>query len=57
MDVTAAASVSQQLANTQYSAQMLVLKKVLDIESQQGVDLARLVQQAAGLGRSADYQA
>jgi len=54
MDITAA---GQQLAITQNAVQIQVLKKALDIQSQQGADLARMVQQAAGVGRGVDFQA
>jgi hypothetical protein len=57
MDITPAAVVGQQMASTQNALQMQVLKKVLDMQSQQGSDLARMVQQAAGLGQSADFLA
>jgi hypothetical protein len=57
MDITPASVVSQQMATTQTEVQNAVLRKVLDMESQQGSDLARLIQQAAGLGRGVDFQA
>jgi hypothetical protein len=57
MDITPAAVLGQQMAATQTDVQTQVLRKVLDLESQQGVDLARMMQQAAGLGRGVDFQA
>ncbi len=57
LSVNATAAASQQAANTQGAVQLQVLRKVLDMESQQGADLARMVQQAAGVGQSVDYRA
>jgi hypothetical protein len=57
MDALVAAVMNQQAALTQGTVQIGVLRKVLDIEAQQGVDLARMMQQAAGLGRAVDFQA
>lgn len=57
LSVNATAASSQQAANTQGAVQAQVLRKVLDMESQQGADLARLVQQAAGVGQSVDFRA
>lgn len=59
MDITTAAfaASSQQLAYAQNAVQIQVLKKVLDIQSQQGAQLALMMQQAAGLGRGVDFQA
>lgn len=59
MDISTAAvaASSQQLAYAQNAVQIQVLKKVLDIQSQQGAQLALMMQQAAGLGRGVDFQA
>ena len=55
MDVAAVNSASQVQA-TQGEFQVAILRRVLDMESREGADLARLVQQAAGLGRGVDVQ-
>ena len=57
MDITPAAVVGQQMAATQGELQTQVLKKVLDLETQQGADIARMVQQAAGIGQNMDFRA
>lgn len=56
MDISVSAVTDQQAAITQNTVQIQVLKRVLDVQAQQGAELARMVQQAAGLGQGMDVQ-
>jgi hypothetical protein len=55
--ISPAAVVASQMAMTQESAGMLMMRKVLDMEASQGAMLAQMVAQSAGLGRNVDVSA
>ena len=62
MDVNSTSAVAQQAVaqstqRTQTEAQTAMLQKSLEIAAQQGSDLARMIQQASGVGRGVDFQA
>ena len=57
MDITPATAVAMNQLKTQNEFATRVLKKVLDASTQQGADLAKLVDQSGGLGQRVDLYA
>jgi hypothetical protein len=55
--ISPAAVVASQMAMTQQTAGMLMMRRVLDMEAAQGAMLAQMVAQSAGVGRSVDVSA
>jgi hypothetical protein len=55
--ISPASVVASQMAMTQETAGMLMMRKVLDMESAQGAMLAQMVAQSAGVGRNVDTSA
>lgn len=57
MDITPATAVAMNQLKTQNEFATRVLKKVLDASTQQGADLAKLVDQSGGVGQRVDLYA
>lgn len=57
MDITLAAISAQKQLQTQNEVVVSVLKKVIDIQTEQGADMAKLVAQAGGTGQRVDLYA
>lgn len=57
MDITPATAVAAQQSRTQAQYAVGVLRKVLDIEAEQGAQLAKMVAQQAGVGQRVDLYA
>jgi len=57
MEITAASSAAQVQAQVQAQLGVSVLRRSLDIEAQQGAQLAQMVAQAAGVGQRVDQTA
>lgn len=55
--ISPASVVATQMAMTQESAGYLMMRKVLDMEANQGAMLAQMVAQSAGLGKNIDVSA
>lgn len=55
--ISPAAVVASQMAMTQQSAEILVMRKALDMEAAQGAMLAQMVAQISGLGGNIDISA
>lgn len=54
MEITASSAAAQAQATTQAQLGVSVLRKSLDIQAQQGAQLAQMVAQAAGVGQRVD---
>ena len=54
MDITAATAVSMSQLKTQNAFATSALKKVVDMSTEQGADLAKLVDQSGGVGKRVD---
>jgi len=54
MDISPAGLAAEVQANTQNQVAVSVLKKSLDISSQQGAELAKMMAQAGGVGQRVD---
>jgi hypothetical protein len=57
MEITATTAAAQTQANTQNQMAVSVMKKALDIQTQQGADLVKMIDQAGGLGGRVDQYA
>jgi hypothetical protein len=57
MDITATSAVAQTQAKTQNDAAVAGLKRAVAANAQQGAELARLVDQAGGVGKQLDVYA
>lgn len=57
MEISAASSATQTMSQIQSQASMLMLRKTLDINRQQGADLVALIDQTNGLGQNLNVQA
>lgn len=57
MDITPATAVAASQLKTQTELATRVLKKVLDVNTQQGADLANMIAQAGGVGQRIDLYA
>lgn len=57
MEISAAGSAAQAQANVQNQAAVSMLKKTVEITAQQGADLAKMIDQAGGVGRQVDQTA
>lgn len=57
MEMTATSAAAQVQANTQNQVAVSVMKKALDLQSQQGADLVKMMDQAGGLGGRVDQYA
>lgn len=57
MEITAASSAAQVQAQVQAQLGVSVLRKSLDIEAQQGAQLAQMLAQVAGVGQRVDQNA
>lgn len=57
MIVSPATAVAQNQLKTQDELATRVLKKVLDLNAEQGADLAKMVAQAGGVGQRVDLYA
>lgn len=54
MEITPATVVAQSQAKVQTEAATRVLRKALDINAEQGAELAKMVAQAGGVGQRVD---
>ena len=54
MELTAVSAAAQTQAMTQNTIAVSVLRKSLDITAEQGVELAKMMDQAGGLGQRVD---
>jgi len=54
LDITAATAVSMNQLRVQNDLTLSVLKKTVDMSTQQGSDLAKLVDQSGGVGKRVD---
>jgi hypothetical protein len=57
VDITPATAVAMKQFKAQSDLAVGVLRKVLDTSSQQGADLAKMVDQAGGVGQRIDLYA
>ena len=57
MDITPATAVALNQFKTQNELATRVLRKVLDVSAEQGADLARMIDQQAGVGQRVDLYA
>ena len=57
MDISPATAVTMNSVRTQNEMATRVLKKALDLNAQQGADLAQMVAQAGGVGQKIDTYA
>ncbi len=57
MEITPAAVVGMQVSNVQTDVAVNVLKRVLDVQAQQGAQLAQMIAQASGVGQNLDVMA
>ncbi len=57
MDPIAASAVAQTQAMTQNRVAVSVLKKTLDISTEQGAQLVKMMDQAGGVGQRVDLHA
>ncbi|GLH73093.1 hypothetical protein GETHLI_15950 [Geothrix limicola] len=57
MEISAAGLAAEVQANTQNQVAVSVLKKSLDIQAEQGAEMAKMVAQAAGVGQRVDQYA
>jgi hypothetical protein len=57
MEISAAGSAAQVQANVQNQAAVSMLKKTVEITAQQGADLAKMIDQAGGVGQRVDQTA
>ena len=55
--ITPQSATAQSQAMTQETASVLVLKKALDAQSSQAMQLVQLMNQSTGIGTSVDVQA
>ena len=55
--ITPQSATAQSQATTQETASVLVLKKALDAQSSQAMQLVQLMNQSTGIGTSVDVQA
>lgn len=57
MDITPASAAAQKQVQTQNEVAVGVLKKAIDLQAEQGADLAKMVAQAGGTGQRVDLYA
>ncbi|HCZ32387.1 MAG TPA: hypothetical protein DHV93_02320 [Holophagaceae bacterium] len=57
MNITPASAAAASQLKTQTELATRVLKKVLDVNTQQGADLANMIAQAGGVGQRIDLYA
>lgn len=57
MDLSTEGVIARSQANLQNQIAVSVLRKSLDLQAQQGAELAKMIDQAGGIGRQLDQNA